>query len=226
MSINKKELELNFFEPALGLIIANLEFLEEELRQEQVDTSRLNILIDNFNDLEKLEDFECTAETLVNLAKDFEKTIASKANLDQFKVMSYLYLATNLAKILENDGQLNEIISNIDNDENETEEQIIEFSKAQVIELIKEKYLLIKDEINQGLKVDDAFNKVLNILIKEEDFNEFNEGNSILIELLMNQFKIKESNIAQIFNWLIFNESIILLINFWEQSLSEMDEEN
>ncbi|ATZ17353.1 hypothetical protein ELUMI_v1c06310 [Williamsoniiplasma luminosum] len=226
MSINKKELELNFFEPALGLIIANLEFLEEELRQEQVDTSRLNILIDNFNDLEKLEDFECTAETLVNLAKDFEKTIASKANLDQFKVMSYLYLATNLAKILENDGQLNEIISNIDNDENETEEQIIEFSKAQVIELIKEKYLSIKNEINQGLKVDDAFNKVLNILIKEEDFNEFNEGNSILIELLMNQFKIKESNIAQIFNWLIFNESIILLINFWEQSLSEMDEEN
>ncbi|PPE05180.1 hypothetical protein [Williamsoniiplasma lucivorax] len=224
MSINEQELELNFFEPALGLIITNLEFLEEELIEEKIATKKLKQLIDNFHELERIEDFDVLAETLTILGTELKAVIVAQPNLDQFKVMSYLDLAINLAQALKTDGQLSQIILEIaNNPEVATEEDVIELTKEHVNHLLKANYLSIQEILDQGFKVEDAFIKILKILIKEDNFNEFSEGNSILIELLTNQFKLKNDNVCDIFNYLIGNEGIILLINFWQQGLIEMD---
>ncbi|MBY7705031.1 hypothetical protein JIY74_33285 [Vibrio harveyi] len=55
MSNNHQEIELDFFEPSLGLIIANLDNVLDELNKDNNNYKQLENLINEFENIENLD---------------------------------------------------------------------------------------------------------------------------------------------------------------------------
>ncbi|AUF83603.1 hypothetical protein CXP39_02200 [Mesoplasma syrphidae] len=219
---SNQELELGFFEPALGLIITNLEFLEDELKQENKNFDKLTKLIDKFSELEVIEEFENLVDDLVKMTAAIEKVIFEIVDVDQAKLLSFLYLASGIANNLKETELLMQIATKIEQKMSEgifenTEENLIAEYKTMITEYAHEQYQDILTNL-EIINYSDEFKKILNILTKEKDFNDLKEGNTVLVELfILENPVINELGYLKIWRLLNNLEGLLTLMIFWEQ---------
>ncbi|WP_027063210.1 hypothetical protein [Mesoplasma seiffertii] len=224
-----QELELGFFEPALGLIITNLEFLEDELQQEQQPVKELTKILDQFNELEAIEEFEKVVAELVNLTPVLEQTIFKIVDADQAKLLSYLYLANSIATNLKETALLMQIAGTIETKledgifENNEENLVAEY-KTLLTQFANHEYQEILNDLST-IQYQEEFKKVLNILSKEQDFDDLKEGNGVLMELFALANPVS-NNSSYLTMWKRLNnlEGLFTVITFWEQDSFEDEE--
>ncbi|WP_026389775.1 hypothetical protein [[Acholeplasma] multilocale] len=221
----QEEVELGFFEPSLGLIITNLEFLEEELAQEKIDVKALTNLIDEFNEIEDLEQWNGLVNKLDEMSQGLIENILKIVDADHFKLLSYLFLALTLAKHLKEDEKLMqfaiELEEKIANKElvNNDEVIIVEY-KGLVVNLVNELYAHIQERITDETPVSDEFKKVVKILAKEKELADLRDGTEVLMDLYVVEHEINnESKETVLLQFQTLNEinGLITLIDFWEQ---------
>lgn len=224
-----QELELGFFEPALGLIITNLEFLEDELQQEQQSVKQLTKIIDKFNELEAIEEFEKVVAQLGDLAPTIEQAIFKIVDADQAKLLSYLYLALTIANNLKESELLMQIAEVVEKKllkgtfENNEENLISEY-KTLLTNFANQEYQTIVNDLST-IQYQDEFKKVLNILAKEQDFDDLKEGNGVLMELFALANPVANDK-HYLVMWNRFNnlDGLFTVITFWEQDSFEDEE--
>ncbi|ATZ18775.1 hypothetical protein ESOMN_v1c03930 [Williamsoniiplasma somnilux] len=216
----KEELEVNFFEPALGLIITNLEFLEDELNQESKNVKFISKFIDNLNELDDYDDFDNLVKKFEIIENEIIDVIKQTRDADKYMLLDNFFTAKTLLNEMISQGSFMDKALSFEEQENISEIELIKEMKKFVISQANIWYQNLDNKDQNDFNISNEFAKVLNILIKEKDFVDFKEANDMLVQLFVLDNKITLNNFAyieEIFAKLIKTKALITLIDFWEQ---------
>lgn len=229
-NINENEIiEINFFEPALGLIISNLEFLETELKEEKITNPDLTNLINEISEIDEFEQWEACVKKLNILIPQLLNIIEKIINANRYELLAILFTIIALTNNLAEQGQFMTKVIALQNEVNQSEEQLIQEMKKYIVILAQQIYqeLSIRDD-SEFIKSDE-WQKVIDTLNKDQEltFDDVKDGSSLLIELFELDNKLNHQNffhLSNIFKNLIEIDALITLIEFWEQGLLDEEE--
>ncbi|MDQ0567858.1 hypothetical protein [Mycoplasma yeatsii] len=228
MSNNHQEVELDFFEPSLGLIIANLDNVLDELNKDNNNYIQLENLINEFENIESLDNWDQLVNKLEKLEDLIINELVNIKDSSVFNLISCLQISKHLAFLLK---QNNFVFKQLDDLENNTnamkwnhQQDYIDFYKQVIVEksnqLLKENKQLFEQLISQK----DEFKKVYNVLISEQNFDDLLEGNKLLIDIL--KLNINFNDILNLKRLSILNkvQAYLEFINFWQQTINLEEE--
>nr|WP_243728811.1 hypothetical protein [Mycoplasma capricolum] len=161
--MNKKEVfDTDFFESGLAYILTNLDFIQEELEQENLQTNLLKKLISDFEDIQEYETWDTLTNNLIQAENQILEQILKIKDSTKFNLLNSYFLAKNLAIYLKSNSflieQLEKLKSNSFNDLSEDKKE--EFFNNLKQEILKNNSELYKQ--NQKL-FNDIFEKKLNL---------------------------------------------------------------
>ncbi|AVN65095.1 hypothetical protein CG002_01805 [Mesoplasma florum] len=220
------EIEVDFLEPGLAIVISSLENVEAELKNKKELTS----LLDNLNEVEELEDLTKLLNKLNDIEKDLLKEIKSLNHKEEFEIISDLQIAIAMSKFLapneflfkftdsiEAKSKANEIIVN--------QENILEIFKEIIIKKVNEVYSESLSKFKNVYDNENEFIKVLKIAFEESNLNDLREASKLMINLLKIDRTINDEKKYEFLELLNKAESLINLIDIWSQYEMDFEEE-
>ncbi|UVO25039.1 hypothetical protein [Mycoplasma capricolum] len=229
--MNKKEVfDTDFFESGLAYILTNLDFIQEELEQENLQTNLLKKLISDFEDIQEYETWDTLTNNLIQAENQILEQILKIKDSTKFNLLNSYFLAKNLAIYLKSNSflieQLEKLKSNSFNDLSEDKkEEFFNNLKQEILknnsELYKQNQKLFKDIFEKKVE----FKKIYQLLIKENEFEDFNYANELLFNMLNNNSKFNDKQDLLKLEVLNNAQSLIDFLNFYESSLFDNEEE-
>ncbi|MCK8461918.1 hypothetical protein MZO39_02655 [Mycoplasma capricolum subsp. capricolum] len=229
--MNKKEIfDTDFFESGLAYILTNLDFIQEELEQENLQTNLLKKLISDFEDIQEYETWDALTNNLIQAENQILEQILKIKDSTKFNLLNSYFLAKNLAIYLKSNSflieQLEKLKSNSFNDLSEDKkEEFFNNLKQEILknnsELYKQNQKLFKEIFEKKVE----FKKIYQLLIKENEFEDFNYANELLFNMLNNNSKFNDKQDLLKLEVLNNAQSLIDFLNFYESSLFDNEEE-
>ncbi|QVJ95715.1 hypothetical protein [Mycoplasma mycoides] len=229
--MNKKEIfNTDFFESGLAYILTNLDFIQEELEQEKLQTSLVEKLITDFEDVEDYETWDLLTNNLIQSEYKILEEILKIKDSTKFNLLNSYFLAKNLAIYLKSNSflieQINKLQTNSPDDLSEDKkEEFINNLKQEILknnsELYKQNEKLFKEIFDKKVE----FKKIYQLLIKETEFEDFNYANELLFNMLNNNFKFNNKQDLLKLEVLNNAQSLIDFLTFYESSLFDDEEE-
>ncbi|QVK03016.1 hypothetical protein [Mycoplasma mycoides] len=229
--MNKKEIfNTDFFESGLAYILTNLDFIQEELEQEKLQTSLVEKLITDFEDVEDYETWDLLTNNLIQSEEKILEEILKIKDSTKFNLLNSYFLAKNLAIYLKSNSflieQINKLQTNSPDDLSEDKkEEFINNLKQEILknnsELYKQNERLFKEIFDKKVE----FKKIYQLLIKETEFEDFNYANELLFNMLNNSFKFNNKQDLLKLEVLNNAQSLIDFLTFYESSLFDDEEE-
>ncbi|EXU60290.1 hypothetical protein [Mycoplasma mycoides] len=229
--MNKKEIfNTDFFESGLAYILTNLDFIQEELEQEKLQTSLVEKLITDFEDVEDYETWDLLTNNLIQSEDKILEEILKIKDSTKFNLLNSYFLAKNLAIYLKSNSflieQINKLQTNSPDDLSEDKkEEFINNLKQEILknnsELYKQNEKLFKEIFDKKVE----FKKIYQLLIKETEFEDFNYANELLFNMLNNSFKFNNKQDLLKLEVLNNAQSLIDFLTFYESSLFDDEEE-
>ncbi|AJK51284.1 hypothetical protein FOY66_01345 [Mycoplasma capricolum subsp. capripneumoniae] len=229
--MNKKEVfDTDFFESGLAYILTNLDFIQEELEQENLQTNLLKKLISDFEDIQEYETWDTLTNNLIQAENQILEQILKIKDSTKFNLLNSYFLAKNLAIYLKSNSflieQLEKLKSNSFNDLSEDKkEEFFNNLKQEILknnsELYKQNQKLFNDIFEKKVE----FKKIYQLLIKENEFEDFNYANELLFNMLNNNSKFNDKQDLLKLEVLNNAQSLIDFLNFYESSLFDNEEE-
>ncbi|CBW53976.1 hypothetical protein [Mycoplasma mycoides] len=229
--MNKKEIfNTDFFESGLAYILTNLDFIQEELEQEKLQTSLVEKLITDFEDVEDYETWDLLTNNLIQSEDKILEEILKIKDSTKFNLLNSYFLAKNLAIYLKSNSflieQINKLQTNSPDDLSEDKkEEFINNLKQEILknnsELYKQNERLFKEIFDKKVE----FKKIYQLLIKETEFEDFNYANELLFNMLNNSFKFNNKQDLLKLEVLNNAQSLIDFLTFYESSLFDDEEE-
>ncbi|PPE06307.1 hypothetical protein [Mesoplasma corruscae] len=216
-----KEVEIDFLEPSLSIIISNLEEIEYELEKSSSINKDFINLIDKFNEVEELSELRNLFDELKKQAPEIKKTISKLEIEDKYETLISLYSATLTSEFLhENEFLFNHIEevqklieSKVVNDDYE----IFENYKTIIIAKINELYAKALIIFEQQPKQDNEILKILKIAQEETNLNDLREASKLLIGILKIIFKYDDLKSEELLISLVKADVLISLIDLWSE---------
>ncbi|AJM71883.1 hypothetical protein [Mycoplasma yeatsii] len=228
MSNNHQEVELDFFEPSLGLIIANLDNVLDELNKDNNNYIQLENLINEFENIESLDNWDQLVNKLEKLEDLIINELVNIKDSSVFNLISSLQISKHLAFLLKQNNFVFKQLDELENNSNAMkwnhQQDYIDFYKQVIVEksnqLLKENKQLF-EQLNSKK---DEFKKVYNVLISEQVFDDLLEGNKLLIDIL--KLNINFNDILDLKRLSILNkiQAYLEFINFWQQTINLEEE--
>ncbi|ACU79008.1 hypothetical protein [Mycoplasma mycoides] len=229
--MNKKEIfNTDFFESGLAYILTNLDFIQEELEQEKLQTSLVEKLITDFEDVEDYETWDLLTNNLIQSEDKILEEIQKIKDSTKFNLLNSYFLAKNLAIYLKSNSflieQINKLQTNSPDDLSEDKkEEFINNLKQEILknnsELYKQNERLFKEIFDKKVE----FKKIYQLLIKETEFEDFNYANELLFNMLNNNFKFNNKQDLLKLEVLNNAQSLIDFLTFYESSLFDDEKE-
>lgn len=229
--MNKKEVfDTDFFESGLAYILTNLDFIQEELEQENLQTNLLKKLISDFEDIQEYEIWDTLTNNLIQAENQILEQILKIKDSTKFNLLNSYFLAKNLAIYLKSNSflieQLEKLKPNSFNDLSEDrKEEFFNNLKQEILknnsELYKQNQKLFNDIFEKKVE----FKKIYQLLIKENEFEDFNYANELLFNMLNNNSKFNDKQDLLKLEVLNNAQSLIDFLNFYESSLFDNEEE-
>ncbi|UZK64056.1 hypothetical protein MNF30_03780 [Mycoplasma mycoides subsp. capri] len=229
--MNKKEIfNTDFFESGLAYILTNLDFIQEELEQEKLQTTLVEKLITDFEDVEDYETWDLLTNNLIQSEEKILEEILKIKDSTKFNLLNSYFLAKNLAIYLKSNSflieQINKLQTNSPDDLSEDKkEEFINNLKQEILknnsELYKQNERLFKEIFDKKVE----FKKIYQLLIKETEFEDFNYANELLFNMLNNNFKFNNKQDLLKLEVLNNAQSLIDFLTFYESSLFDDEEE-
>ncbi|WP_434324419.1 hypothetical protein [Mycoplasma capricolum] len=229
--MNKKEIfDTDFFESGLAYILTNLDFIQEELEQENLQTNLLKKLISDFEDIQEYETWDALTNNLIQAENQILEQILKIKDSTKFNLLNSYFLAKNLAIYLKSNSflieQLEKLKSNSFDDLSEDKKE--EFFNNLKQEILKNNSELYKENqklFNEIFEKKVEFKKIYQLLIKENEFEDFNYANELLFNMLNNNSKFNDKQDLLKLEVLNNAQSLIDFLNFYESSLFDNEEE-
>lgn len=229
--MNKKEIfNTDFFKSGLAYILTNLDFIQEELEQEKLQTSLVEKLITDFEDVEDYETWDLLTNNLIQSEDKILEEIQKIKNSTKFNLLNSYFLAKNLAIYLKSNSflieQINKLQTNSPDDLSEDKkEEFINNLKQEILknnsELYKQNERLFKEIFDKKVE----FKKIYQLLIKETEFEDFNYANELLFNMLNNNFKFNNKQDLLKLEVLNNAQSLIDFLTFYKSSLFDDEKE-
>ncbi|QQY78477.1 hypothetical protein JLS56_01415 [Mycoplasma mycoides subsp. capri] len=229
--MNKKEIfNTDFFESGLAYILTNLDFIQEELEQEKLQTTLVEKLITDFEDVEEYETWDLLTNNLIQSEDKILEEILKIKDSTKFNLLNSYFLAKNLAIYLKSNSflieQINKLQTNSPDDLSEDKkEEFVNNLKQEILknnsELYKQNERLFKEIFDKKVE----FKKIYQLLIKETEFEDFNYANELLFNMLNNNFKFNNKQDLLKLEVLNNAQSLIDFLTFYESSLFDDEEE-
>ncbi|KIM13547.1 hypothetical protein [Mycoplasma capricolum] len=229
--MNKKEIfDTDFFESGLAYILTNLDFIQEELEQENLQTNLLKKLISDFEDIQEYETWDALTNNLIQAENQILEQILKIKDSTKFNLLNSYFLAKNLAIYLKSNSflieQLEKLKSNSFNDLSEDKkEEFFNNLKQEILKNNSELYKQNQKLFNEIFERKVEFKKIYQLLIKENEFEDFNYANELLFNMLNNNSKFNDKQDLLKLEVLNNAQSLIDFLNFYESSLFDNEEE-
>ncbi|KKW61549.1 hypothetical protein [Mycoplasma capricolum] len=229
--MNKKEiLDTDFFESGLAYILTNLDFIQEELEQENLQTNLLKKLISDFEDIQEYETWDALTNNLIQAENQILEQILKIKDSTKFNLLNSYFLAKNLAIYLKSNSflieQLEKLNSNSFDDLSEDKkEEFFNNLKQEILKNNSELYKQNQKLFNEIFEKKVEFKKIYQLLIKENEFEDFNYANELLFNMLNNNSKFNDKQDLLKLEVLNNAQSLIDFLNFYESSLFDNEEE-
>ncbi|AAT75717.1 unknown protein [Mesoplasma florum L1] len=220
------EIEVDFLEPGLAIVISSLENVEAELKNKKELTS----LLDNLNEVEELEDLTKLLNKLNDIEKDLLKEIKSLNHKEEFEIISDLQIAIAMSNFLAPNEFLFEFTDSIEakskaNEIIVNQENILEIFKEIIIKKVNEVYGESLSKFKNVYDNENEFIKVLKIAFEESNLNDLREASKLMINLLKIDRTINDEKKYEFLEILNKAESLINLIDIWSQYEMDFEEE-
>ncbi|WFQ91996.1 hypothetical protein MFERI14815_00612 [Mycoplasma feriruminatoris] len=229
--MNKNEIfDTDFFESGLAYILTNLDFIQEELEQENLQTDLIEKLIADFEVVNEYDQWDLLTNNLLQAENEILNQILQIKDSTKFHLLSSYFLAKHLAIYLKSNSFLIEKIKQletnyIDNLTDEKKEEFINNIKQEVLknnsEIYKQNEEIYKDLFDKKAE----FKKIYQLLIKETEFEDFSYANELLFNMLDNYTKFDNKDDLLKLEILTNAQSLIDFITFYESSLFDDEEE-
>ncbi|UKS54296.1 hypothetical protein [Mycoplasma feriruminatoris] len=229
--MNKNEIfDTDFFESGLAYILTNLDFIQEELEQENLQTDLIEKLIADFEVVNEYDQWDLLTNNLLQAENEILNQILQIKDSTKFHLLSSYFLAKHLAIYLKSNSFLIEKIEQletnyIDNLTDEKKEEFINNIKQEVLknnsEIYKQNEEIYKDLFDKKAE----FKKIYQLLIKETEFEDFSYANELLFNMLDNYTKFDNKEDLLKLEILTNAQSLIDFITFYESSLFDDEEE-
>ncbi|WP_434323970.1 hypothetical protein [Mycoplasma capricolum] len=229
--MNKKEVfDTDFFESGLAYILTNLDFIQEELEQENLQTNLLKKLISDFEDIQEYETWDTLTNNLIQAENQILEQILKIKDSTKFNLLNSYFLAKNLAIYLKSNSflieQLEKLKSNSFDDLSEDKkEEFFNNLKQEILKNNSELYKQNQKLFNEIFEKKVEFKKIYQLLIKENEFEDFNYANELLFNMLNNNSKFNDKQDLLKLEVLNNAQSLIDFLNFYESSLFDNEEE-
>ncbi|ABC01682.1 hypothetical protein [Mycoplasma capricolum] len=229
--MNKKEIfDTDFFESGLAYILTNLDFIQEELEQENLQTNLLKKLISDFEDIQEYETWDALTNNLIQAENQILEQILKIKDSTKFNLLNSYFLAKNLAIYLKSNSflieQLEKLKSNSFDDLSEDKkEEFFNNLKQEILKNNSELYKQNQKLFNEIFEKKVEFKKIYQLLIKENEFEDFNYANELLFNMLNNNSKFNDKQDLLKLEVLNNAQSLIDFLNFYESSLFDNEEE-
>ncbi|AVN60368.1 hypothetical protein CG007_01890 [Mesoplasma entomophilum] len=216
------EIEIDFLEPGLAIIISSLENIEAELK----NNKELTFLLDDLNEVEELEDLAKLLTKLKSLEKQLLSEIKALNHLEEFDIVSDLQIATAMSDFLAADEFLFKFTELVETkDIVVTQENILEIFKEEIIKQVNKIYKEAISKLKNIYDNENEFMKVLKIATDESNLNDLREASKLMINLLKIERAVSEEKKYEILAILNKAESLINLIDIWSQYEIDFEEE-
>ncbi|KEZ20512.1 hypothetical protein [Mycoplasma capricolum] len=229
--MNKKEIfDTDFFESGLAYILTNLDFIQEELEQENLQTNLLKKLISDFEDIQEYETWDALTNNLIQAENQILEQILKIKDSTKFNLLNSYFLAKNLAIYLKSNSflieQLEKLKSNsFDDLSKDKKEEFFNNLKQEILKNNSELYKQNQKLFNEIFEKKVEFKKIYQLLIKENEFEDFNYANELLFNMLNNNSKFNDKQDLLKLEVLNNAQSLIDFLNFYESSLFDNVEE-
>ncbi|ASZ09123.1 hypothetical protein CK556_01975 [Mesoplasma chauliocola] len=220
----KNEIEIDFLEPGLAIIISSLENVEEALK----NNKELTKTLDKLNEVEEVEDLFEILNTFKSFEVELENQIRALKHKDEFELICNLQIASSMADFLKPDNFLFKFTDSIEDGAEKslvTQENILEIYKEEIINKINiiysESVLKFKNIFSDEVE----FTKVLKIASEENNLNDLREASKILINILKIEKTVNDDNKYELLKELNASECLINLVDIWNQYEMDFEEE-
>ncbi|PTD31182.1 hypothetical protein [Mycoplasma leachii] len=229
--MNKKEIfDTDFFESGLAYILTNLDFIQEELEQENLQTNLINKLINDFEDVQEYETWDTLTNNLIQAEDQILEQILKIKDSTKFNLLNSYFLAKNLAVYLKSNSFLIEQLEKLEanSPDNLSEDKKEEFLNNLKQEILKNNSELYKQNQRVFIEIFEKkveFKKIYQLLIKETEFEDFNYANELLFNMLNNNLKFNNKQDLLKLEVLNNAQSLMDFLTFYESSLFDNEEE-
>ncbi|WP_434329704.1 hypothetical protein V2P39_01360 [Mycoplasma capricolum subsp. capricolum] len=229
--MNKKEIfDTDFFESGLAYILTNLDFIQEELEQENLQTNLLKKIISDFEDIQEYETWDALTNNLIQAENQILEQILKIKDSTKFNLLNSYFLAKNLAIYLKSNSFLIEQLEKLkpnsfDDLSEDKKEEFFNNLKQEILKNNSELYKQNQKLFNEIFEKKVEFKKIYQLLIKENEFEDFNYANELLFNMLNNNSKFNDKQDLLKLEVLNNAQSLIDFLNFYESSLFDNEEE-
>ncbi|WP_434343305.1 hypothetical protein V2P32_03325 [Mycoplasma sp. 06067-C1-B144P-99-0482-3] len=229
--MNKKEIfDTDFFESGLAYILTNLDFIQEELEQENLQTNLINKLINDFEDVQEYETWDTLTNNLIQAEDQILEQILKIKDSTKFNLLNSYFLAKNFAVYLKSNSFLIEQLEKLETNspDNLSEDKKEEFLNNLKQEILKNNSELYKQNQRVFIEIFEKkveFKKIYQLLIKETEFEDFNYANELLFNMLNNNLKFNNKQDLLKLEVLNNAQSLMDFLTFYESSLFDNEEE-
>ncbi|ADR23839.1 conserved hypothetical protein [Mycoplasma leachii PG50] len=229
--MNKKEIfDTDFFESGLAYILTNLDFIQEELEQENLQTNLINKLINDFEDVQEYETWDTLTNNLIQAEDQILEQILKIKDSTKFNLLNSYFLAKSLAVYLKSNSFLIEQLEKLEanSPDNLSEDKKEEFLNNLKQEILKNNSELYKQNQRVFIEIFEKkveFKKIYQLLIKETEFEDFNCANELLFNMLNNNLKFNNKQDLLKLEVLNNAQSLMDFLTFYESSLFDNEEE-
>lgn len=222
-----KEIEIDFLEPSLAIMITNLEVIEYAFENEKKQNIRLSDLLDKLNEVEELEHLRVFIKQLHDLKVELKKEILTLKTQDTFELITALQTTISISHFLSEEeflfGHIENIQKMIEQNEIKDEYQIFENYKSLIIEKINDINAQTLLDFQKSFDDKNELIMVLKATNNETDLNNLREASKILINILKINFDFNDKSSIIHLTSLISVDVLINLIDLWSEF--ELEEE-
>ncbi|AGJ90701.1 hypothetical protein [Mycoplasma putrefaciens] len=222
MSNNKSEVELDFFEPSLAIIITNLDYLLTNLnlnKQDKLNQQLEKILVE-FEEIADLDLWDQLANKLEKLESEIVKELLKIKDSGLFNLICAFQISKSLALLLKQNSFIFKGLDSLEQTLKTTNQQdYLDYFKKLVVSKVNEILKENKPIFNNLISSKDEFKKVYQILCDETNFDDLFEGNQLLIEILRTNLDFANQTDLRQLNTLVKIQAYLDFINFWQQTI-------
>lgn len=220
------EIEIDFLQPSLAIIISSLENIEAELK----NNNNLTKILDQLNEVEEINELVKILSEFKKLKHELLDQIKQLKHKEEFDIICDLQIASAMSEFLNTDQFLFKFTDSLEarlqaKEVIITQENILEIYKEEIILQINKFYtqaiLIFKNVFNN----EHEFMKVLKIAAEENNLNDLREASKLLINILKIERTIDNIKKYELLEILNKAEVLINLIDIWSQYEMDFEEE-
>ncbi|ATZ18043.1 hypothetical protein [Mesoplasma melaleucae] len=220
------EIEIDFLEPSLAIIISSLENIETELKS----NDHLTKILDQLNEVEEINELSKILANFKKLEKELLSQIKALKYKEEFDIICDLQIASAMSNYLGSDKFLFKFTDSLEARAQAkeliiTQENILEIYKEEIILQINKIYTEAILKFKNVFNNDHEFMKVLKIAAEENNLNDLREASKLLVNILKIERTIDDVKKYELLEVLNKAESLVNLIDIWSQYEMDFEEE-